>query len=126
MAQCLLMSAQGRGDESWARPGALKPYPCHCARLAGSGHWSGLSPVLSRPQLPRCPPPKVGDPKAGILTTDMVDSYLTKNVLVFDRSMLKSLFAEADFRKEGFLDARALTAALAGKCISAQVRCPGV
>jgi hypothetical protein len=43
-----------------------------------------------------------------------VEAYLDKNVLVFDRELLANLFAEADFRKEGSLDARALKAALSG------------
>lgn len=39
---------------------------------------------------------------------------MDQNVLVFDRELLANLFAEADFRKEGSLDARALKAALSG------------
>lgn len=39
---------------------------------------------------------------------------MDQNVLVFDHALVKSLFAEADFRKEGSLDALALKAALSG------------
>lgn len=47
----------------------------------------------------------------------MVEQYLDKNVLVFDRDLLKNLFQEADFKKEGSLDAYALKAALASACM---------
>lgn len=50
------------------------------------------------------------------LTLDMVERYLDKHVLIFDKDLLKSLFAEADFRGEGSLDVRALKAALSGAC----------
>jgi hypothetical protein len=57
-----------------------------------------------------------GDPKSGRITVKGVEAYLDKNVLVFDRELLANLFAEADFRREGSLDARALKAALSGWC----------
>ncbi len=44
----------------------------------------------------------------------MVEAYLDKNVLIFDRAQVKSMFAEADYRKEGSLDAKCLKAALDG------------
>ena len=55
-----------------------------------------------------------GDVKAARMSILMVERYLDKHVLVFNRDLLKDLFAEADFRKEGSLDVRALKAALSG------------
>mmetsp|Transcript_14429 Transcript_14429/g.39090 ORF Transcript_14429/g.39090 Transcript_14429/m.39090 type:complete len:380 (+) Transcript_14429:236-1375(+) len=58
---------------------------------------------------------RCGDVKAARISLSMVERYLDKNVLVFNRDLLKDLFAEADFRKEGSLDVRALKAALSGR-----------
>jgi hypothetical protein len=46
----------------------------------------------------------------------MAERYLDRHVLVFNRDLLKDLFTEADFRKEGSLDMHALKAALSGVC----------
>lgn len=56
-----------------------------------------------------------GDVKAGRISVQMVERYLDKNVLVFNRDLLRDMFAEADFRKEGSLDVRALKASLSGE-----------
>eukprot|EP00798_Chlamydomonas_sp_ICE-L_P018773 gene18773-25309_t len=58
---------------------------------------------------------KVGDTKSGRLAAFMVEEYLDRNVLIFDRPLLKRLFEEADFRQEGSLNDRALAAALSGR-----------
>ena len=55
-----------------------------------------------------------GDVKANRLSLQMVERYLDKHVLVFNRDLLKDLFTEADYRNEGSLDVRALKAALSG------------
>jgi hypothetical protein len=44
----------------------------------------------------------------------MVEKYLERNVLIFDPDVLKELFKEADYKTEGSLDTRALSAALSG------------
>ncbi|KAJ9522708.1 hypothetical protein QJQ45_019881 [Haematococcus lacustris] len=51
----------------------------------------------------------------GRVTIAGVEAYLDKNVLVFDRDMLRNLFNEADHKKEGSLDARAIKAALTAR-----------
>ncbi|KAJ9522405.1 hypothetical protein QJQ45_008301 [Haematococcus lacustris] len=56
-----------------------------------------------------------GDVKSGRVTIAGVEAYLDKNVLVFDRDMLRNLFNEADHKKEGSLDARAIKAALTAR-----------
>ncbi|KXZ51101.1 hypothetical protein GPECTOR_14g83 [Gonium pectorale] len=45
----------------------------------------------------------------------MVESYLERNTLVFDRELLTKMFTEADYQKEGSLDTRALTIAISGR-----------
>ena len=45
----------------------------------------------------------------------MVEEYLQKNVLIFDPEVLKELFKEADFKGEGSLDVRSLSAAISGE-----------
>ena len=45
----------------------------------------------------------------------MVEDYLKKNVLIFDPEVLKELFKEADYKDEGSLDVRSLSAAISGE-----------
>eukprot|EP00195_Chlamydomonas_chlamydogama_P008194 CAMPEP_0202903836 /NCGR_PEP_ID=MMETSP1392-20130828/26615_1 /ASSEMBLY_ACC=CAM_ASM_000868 /TAXON_ID=225041 /ORGANISM="Chlamydomonas chlamydogama, Strain SAG 11-48b" /LENGTH=449 /DNA_ID=CAMNT_0049591179 /DNA_START=180 /DNA_END=1526 /DNA_ORIENTATION=+ len=58
---------------------------------------------------------KVGDVKSGRIALWMIEQYLDKHVLIFDRELLKNIVEEADYRHEGSLDARALGAALTGR-----------
>ncbi|GAX78975.1 hypothetical protein CEUSTIGMA_g6415.t1 [Chlamydomonas eustigma] len=58
---------------------------------------------------------RVGDIKSGRLALWMVEKYLEKNVLIFDPEVLTELFKEADYKAEGSLDTRALSAALSGR-----------
>lgn len=44
----------------------------------------------------------------------MVEEYLARNVLIFDKELMKNMFKEADFKGEGSLDTLALKAALSG------------
>lgn len=58
---------------------------------------------------------RVGDEREGTLSLEQVQAYLDKNVLVFDATDLKMMFKEADFKNEGHLSARYLSAALSGR-----------
>jgi hypothetical protein len=58
---------------------------------------------------------RVGDEKSATLSMEQVQAYLDKNVLIFDSTDLKNMFKEADFKKEGVLSVRALSAAISGE-----------
>ncbi|MEW5318188.1 MAG: hypothetical protein WDW38_009431 [Sanguina aurantia] len=58
---------------------------------------------------------KLGDVKSGRISRPMVEAYLDRHTLIFDREVLMQLFNEADHRREGSLDARSLGAALSGR-----------
>ena len=58
---------------------------------------------------------RAGDEKAQTLSIEQVQAYLDKNVLIFDSSDLKNMFKEADYKKEGVLGVRALSAAISGR-----------
>ncbi|KAG2449983.1 hypothetical protein HYH02_000087 [Chlamydomonas schloesseri] len=58
---------------------------------------------------------KVGDWKTGRISQAMCEAYLDRHTLVFDRELLTKLFTEADYQKEGSVDTRALTIAIAGR-----------
>jgi len=58
---------------------------------------------------------KCGDVKSGRITVQGVEAFLDQNVLIFDRTLVKNLFAEADFKQEGSLNALALKAALSAR-----------
>lgn len=58
---------------------------------------------------------RVGDEKSATLSMEQVQAYLDKNVLIFDSSDLKNMFKEADFKNEGVLSVRALSAAISGR-----------
>ena len=60
---------------------------------------------------------RVGDEKDATLSIEQVQAYLDKNVLIFDSSDLKNMFKEADFKNEGSLSVRALSAAISGECL---------
>lgn len=63
------------------------------------------------PQLIR----KVGDWKSGRISQQMTESFLDKHTLIFDRELLAKMFTEADYQKDGSLDARALAIAISGR-----------
>ncbi|KAG2495165.1 hypothetical protein HYH03_006772 [Edaphochlamys debaryana] len=58
---------------------------------------------------------RVGDWKSGRISQAMCESYLDRHTLVFDRELLGKMFTEADYQKEGSLDARALAIAISGR-----------
>ena len=58
---------------------------------------------------------QVGDVKSQRLALWMVEDYLKRNVLIFDPEVFKELFKEADFKGEGSLDMRSLSAAISGE-----------
>ncbi|KAG1668834.1 hypothetical protein FOA52_004928 [Chlamydomonas sp. UWO 241] len=58
---------------------------------------------------------KVGDVKVQRLAVWMVEAYLERHVLVFDKELLRRMFAEADYKEEGSLNPRALSAAISGR-----------
>eukprot|EP00798_Chlamydomonas_sp_ICE-L_P025795 gene25795-11468_t len=58
---------------------------------------------------------RVGDVKSRQIPMSMVEQYMDRNIIVFDRALLKEMFDEADFRKAGALDERSLAAALSGR-----------
>ena len=60
-----------------------------------------------------------GDVSIGRVSSQMVDAWLTKEKLHFDRVVLHEMFAEADYKGEGSLTASLLTAAIAGEQTSA-------
>lgn len=61
----------------------------------------------------------VGDPQTHLVTLNLVQRYLQQNQLIFDEQTLRSMFAEADFRKESGLSSGSLAAALQGRSASA-------
>ncbi len=57
---------------------------------------------------------QVGDSKTQRLSTAMVEAFLDRHVLIFDRKLLKELFEEADYKQDGSLGPRELAAAFSG------------
>ncbi|KAG2429085.1 hypothetical protein HXX76_011325 [Chlamydomonas incerta] len=96
--------AKGQKDAKQQRPAILverkgpPPAPMHLE--------SQVVPTLIR---------KVGDWKTGRISQAMCEAYLDRHTLVFDRELLEKLFKEADYQKEGSVDTRALTIAIAGR-----------
>lgn len=72
---------------------------------------SALKFILNHNLKPR----QVGDWKTGRLSQAMVESYLDRHTLVFDRELLGKMFTEADYQREGSLDTRAITIAIGGR-----------
>lgn len=61
----------------------------------------------------------VGDSQTHLVTADLVLRYLQQHQLVFAEQTVRSMFAEADFKKEGGLSLGPLVAALQGRSASA-------
>ena len=57
----------------------------------------------------------VGDPKTHLVTAELVQQYLRLHQLIFDDTSLRSMFAEADFKKENGLSLGSLVAAIQGR-----------
>lgn len=57
----------------------------------------------------------VGDPKTRLVTAEHVQQYLQHHQLIFDETKLRSMFAEADFKKENGLSLGPLVAAVQGR-----------
>ena len=71
----------------------------------------------------------VGNPKTSLVTVDLVQSYLQSSQLMFDQQLVRSMFEEADFKREGGLSSGALIAAIQGRsahrCSQAALTKPG-
>ena len=57
----------------------------------------------------------VGDTKLQCVSADAVLAYLRRQQLLFDEQLLRSMFAEADFKHEGSLGVGPLTGAIQGR-----------
>lgn len=86
---------------------------------------AGFPPPATRPCVTFCSAPtcmrcahvhtQVGDEKSQRVARWMVEKYLERNVLIFDPKVLEDMFTEADYKKEGSLDTRALAIAIMGE-----------
>jgi hypothetical protein len=57
---------------------------------------------------------KVGEPQSGRVSYGGVDAYLSRRRLKFDRGVLRAMFEEADFKREGSLGPRDFLATVSG------------
>lgn len=82
---------------------------------------AGFPPPATRARVTFCSAPtlrscaQVGDEKSQRVARWMVEKYLERNVLIFDPKVLEDMFLEADYKKEGSLDTRALAIAIMGE-----------
>lgn len=60
----------------------------------------------------------VGDIKVQRVSAESVAAYLRRQQLLFDESMLHSMFDEADFKHEGSLPVGPLTGAIQGRYLT--------